>query len=60
MRKNKRPSISVSRKTYDQLRASVHETSLSKFVEGIVLSALEDPTIRDRVIAKCCEWNAAK
>lgn len=51
----KKPSISVSRGTYQQLRSSVTETSLAKFVDGIVRSALDDPTILDRVLAKCRE-----
>jgi hypothetical protein len=52
--KNKKPpSISVAGKIYAQLRASVSETSVSKFVDGIVLSALDDPRICDRVLEKC-------
>ncbi len=50
---SKKPSISLSGKTYQRLQAHVSETSLSKFVDGIMRSALDDPTIRDRVLAKC-------
>jgi hypothetical protein len=53
MSKKRRPSISVTGKIYDRLRTSVTQTSLSKFVENVVLSALDDPTIRDRVLDKC-------
>jgi hypothetical protein len=53
--KRKRPSISVTGKIYDQLRARVAKASLAKFVEDAVRSALDDPTIRDRVLERCCE-----
>ena len=56
----KRPSISMSGKRYDQLRAFVFETSLSKFVDSVVRSALDDPTIRDRVLEKCRLANETK
>jgi len=53
LKSKKRPSISVTSKIYDRLRASVSETSVSKFVDDIVRSALDDPKIRDRVFEKC-------
>lgn len=53
MSKKKRPSISVTKKIYDQLRARVSEASLAKFVDDAVTSALDDPTICDRVLEKC-------
>jgi hypothetical protein len=50
----KRYSISVSGPTYARLRASMKEpASLPKFVNGIIVSALDDSTIRERVLAKC-------
>lgn len=48
----KRFSISVSGATYGRLRSAVNDTSLQKFVDGIVTTALGDPTILARVVAK--------
>jgi hypothetical protein len=52
-KKPKRYSISVSGTTYARLRTSVASASLQKFVDGILVSALDDPTIRERLLAKC-------
>jgi hypothetical protein len=52
-RRPKRYSMSVSGKTYDRLRAALPSTSLQKFVDGILASALDDPAILDRVSARC-------
>lgn len=50
----KRFSISVSGPVYDRLSASMGASaSVQKFVDGIVVSALDDATIRDRVLKKC-------
>lgn len=51
--KPKRYSISVSGPTYKRLRTSVASASVQKFVEGIIVSVLDDPTIRERVLGKC-------
>jgi hypothetical protein len=51
--KPKRYSISVTGQTYARLRSSVESTSLQKFVDGILTSALDDPTILERVTGKC-------
>ncbi len=50
----KRHAISVSGSTYDRLRGAVAgSASLHKFVDGIVTSMLDDPTILARVVGKC-------
>lgn len=48
----KRYSVSVSARTYDRLHTAV-DGSLAAFVDKIVLAALNDSTIRSRVVAKC-------
>ena len=50
--KIQRYSISVSSRTYDRLRMAV-AGSLAAFVDDIVVTALDDPTILARVTAKC-------
>jgi len=47
-----RYSISVSSRTYDRLRTAV-TGSLAAFVDDIVTTALNDPAILARVVAKC-------
>ena len=47
-----RYSISVSSRTYDRLRTVV-TGSLTSFVDNIVTTALNDPVILARVMAKC-------
>jgi len=55
----KRYSISVIGPIYDRLRElSEESTSLQKFVDGLIVSALDDPTIRDRVLGKCFQEEA--
>jgi hypothetical protein len=51
-KKTPRYSISVSARTYDLLRAEV-DGSLAGFVDDIMTSALDDPAILARVMAKC-------
>lgn len=51
--KRKRYSISVTGQTYDRLRSVVMATSLQKFVDGIVVAALDDPKIASRILEKC-------
>lgn len=53
----KRYSVSVSGGTYDRLRTAV-DGSLAAFVDDIVLAALDNSTIRSRVIAKCYRKDA--
>lgn len=48
-----RHSISVSGKIYDRLRAAVPHGGVSGFVDSIILSGLDDPTILARLIDKC-------
>lgn len=48
-----RYAISVSGSTYTRLRKAVMETSMHKFVDGIIVSALDDPAICARVLARC-------
>lgn len=48
-------SISVSGKTADRLRSAVPKGDRAMFVDGILLSALDDETIRDRIVKKCRE-----
>ena len=51
--KIKRYSISVCGETYERLRSTVSSTSLQKFVDGILTTALDDPAILERVLGKC-------
>ena len=51
-KKKQRYSISVSGGTYDRMRTIV-TGSLAKFVDNIVTTALDDPAILERVVAKC-------
>lgn len=51
-KKTRRYSISVSAGTYDRLRTAVDE-SLAGFVDDLVLTALDDPTILARLVARC-------
>lgn len=51
-KKTSRYAISVSGRTYDRMRA-VAPGSLAEFVDDIVTSALDDPAILARVMAKC-------
>jgi hypothetical protein len=55
MSKVNRFSISVSGKTADRLRSAVPKGDRAMFVDGILLSALDDETIRDRIVKKCHE-----
>jgi hypothetical protein len=52
-RRLNRYSISMSGPTYERLRTSVKSVSLQKFVDGILTSALDDPTILTRMSEKC-------
>jgi hypothetical protein len=49
----KRYAVSVSGSTYARVRASVASVSTQKFVDGLIVSALDDPTICARVLEKC-------
>lgn len=51
-KKMQRYSISVSGETYDRARMAV-QGSLSAFVDDIVLTALNDPSILARLVPKC-------
>jgi len=51
-KKMQRYSISVSSRTYDRLRMAV-SGSLAPFVDDIVTTALDDPAILARAVAKC-------
>ena len=51
-KKKRRYSISVSSKTYDRLRSTV-SSNLARFVDTIVLSAIDDPTTSKRLVAQC-------
>jgi hypothetical protein len=51
-KKTPRYSISVSARTYGRLRHAV-DGSLAGFVDDLMVSALEDPTILARVVARC-------
>jgi len=48
-----RPSISVSGRTYDRLRAARPSGGLAAYVEAIVTAALNDPAIAARVVDEC-------
>lgn len=51
-KKTQRYSISVSSRTYDRLRTVV-TGSLAGFVDDIVATAIDDPAILARVVARC-------
>jgi hypothetical protein len=51
-KKRARRSVSISGKTYGRLRHTV-QGSIPAFVDGIVLTMLEDETILSRVTARC-------
>jgi hypothetical protein len=52
-KKSKSCAISVSGQTYDRLRDVVAFSSLQKFVDGIVGTALDDPATLRRLVEKC-------
>ena len=52
VRRRQRYSVSVSRRTYERLRAAV-PGSLAKFVDEIVAAALTDPSAKERLAARC-------
>ena len=52
LNRKQRYSISVSAETYDRVREVV-DGSLAAFVNGVVESALNDPTILSRVVKQC-------
>jgi hypothetical protein len=50
----KRYSISVTGATYERLRELPEsEASMQRFVDALITSAIDDPLIRARVLAKC-------
>lgn len=50
----KRYSISVTAPIYEQLlEMSEESTSLQRFVDGLIVGALDDPKIAARVLGKC-------
>lgn len=59
VKKTQRYSVSVSSRTYDRLRTAV-EGSLAGFVDDIVATAIDDPAILSRVVAKCRPIKAAE
>jgi hypothetical protein len=52
-KQKQRYSISVSGQTYARLRTSVTSGSMHKFVDRILVGALDDPAILGRLVAKC-------
>jgi len=52
-KKSQRYTISVSARTYDRMREMVVRGSLAGFVDEIVTTALDDPAILSRLLAKC-------
>lgn len=52
-RLTKRPSISVSRKTYERLRDAYPTGSLAALVDNLIASALNDPAACARLLALC-------
>lgn len=51
--KTTRYSISVTGKTYDRLRSVVPSGEMARVVDEIVESALDDPEILARIVARC-------
>jgi len=49
--RSSRPSISVSGKTYDRLRARYPSGSLAALVDDMIVTALDDPEIAARMAA---------
>jgi hypothetical protein len=54
-----RYSVSVSGKTYDRLRVTVTSGSLASFVDEIIASALDEPTILARIVVQCRQETTA-
>lgn len=52
-KKRKRGSISVSGEIYTRLRAAISGRSLSKFIEDVVHSTLDDSALLDQLLARC-------
>ena len=48
-----RPSISVTGKTYDRLRAAYPSGSLAAFVDDMIVATLKDPAACARLVALC-------
>ena len=53
VKKKNRYSISVAGPTYDRMRAAYPTGSLARFVDEIVDSALDDPSIAARIATVC-------
>jgi hypothetical protein len=51
--RSKRPSISVTGKTYERLRAAYPTTSLAAFVDDMIVKTLNDPAACARLAALC-------
>jgi hypothetical protein len=49
----KRYSISVTGQTYAQLRSVVTAASVQKFVDSLLVSALDDPETMGRLLRRC-------
>jgi hypothetical protein len=56
--KGARYSISVSGKTYDRLSDKVPYGTVAKFVDGILMTALDDPTIMARLLEQLRQQKA--
>ncbi len=51
--RSKRPSISVSGRTYALLREAHPSGNLAAFVDEIVAAALADPALASRLVEQC-------
>jgi hypothetical protein len=52
-KKTNRPSISVTGRTYDRLRAAYPYESLAAVVDKMIATSLNNPKISARVAARC-------
>jgi hypothetical protein len=58
-KKSNRYSISVSGKTYDRLRVKVPRGRVARFVDDLLETALNDPTIMRRLVDRCLRDDGA-
>lgn len=52
-KKPRRYSISVTGRFYEKLRAHVTDESVASFVDDVIASTLEDPTLSAQVLDAC-------
>ena len=51
--KRKRYVIDLSEETFDRMRSTVVASSMERFVDRLMATALDDPKVLDRLARKC-------